>query len=89
VRVKGDITFIYRADRIEALLTQLAGRAGEIAIFPLWPSRDKAAKRVIVRARKDVASPTRLMPGLVLHEADGRYSPAAEAILRLGAALTI
>ncbi|HYM01353.1 MAG TPA: methyltransferase [Stellaceae bacterium] len=89
VRVKGDITFIYRADRIEALLTQLAGRAGEIAIFPLWPSRDKAAKRVIVRARKDVATPTRLMPGLVLHEAEGRYSPAADAILRQGAALTI
>jgi hypothetical protein len=29
VRAKGTVTFIHRADRIDALLGQLAGRAGE------------------------------------------------------------
>lgn len=84
-RPKGFITFIHRADRLEQLLGQLAGRAGEIAVFPLWPGTDKPAKRVIVRARKGVATPTRLLPGLMLHEADGRYTAAADAVLRDGA----
>ncbi len=89
VRPKGSITFIHRADRMEQLLAQLAGRAGEIVVFPLWAGRDKPAKRVIIRARKQVATPTRLVPGLVLHEADGRYTAAAEAVLRGAAGLPI
>ncbi len=88
-RPKGSITFIHRADRMEQLLAQLSRRAGEIVVFPLWAGPEKPAKRVIVRARKSVATPTRLTPGLVLHEPDGRYTPAAEAVLRGGAALQL
>jgi tRNA1(Val) A37 N6-methylase TrmN6 len=86
-RPKGTITLIHRADRLDAILAELTGRAGEIVIFPLWPSAGKAAKRVIVRARKGVGTPTRLAPGLVLHEADGRYTAEAEAVLREGRSL--
>ncbi len=89
VRPKGSITFIHRADRMERLLAQLSDRTGEIVVFPLWAGQDKPAKRVIVRARKGVATPTRLTPGLVLHEVDGRYTPAADAVLRGGAALLL
>jgi len=84
---KGTVTFIHRADRCEQLLTQLAGRAGEIVLFPLWPGAGKDASRIIVRARKGVASPTRVASGLYLHEADGRYTEAADAVLRHGASL--
>jgi tRNA1(Val) A37 N6-methylase TrmN6 len=87
VRPKGTVTFIHRADRMEQLLAQLSQRAGEIVVFPLWPGDNKPAKRIIVRARKGVATPTRLTPGLVLHQADGRYTAAADAVLREGAAL--
>lgn len=89
VRSKGTLTFIHRADRIDDLLALLVGRAGEIVIFPLWAGAGKDAKRVIVRARKGVASPTRIASGLVLHEADGRYTEAADSVLREGAALPI
>jgi tRNA1(Val) A37 N6-methylase TrmN6 len=89
VQPKGTVTFIHRADRMEQLLAQLSQRAGEIVVFPLWPGQNKPAKRIIVRARKGVATPTRLTPGLVLHEADGRYTAAADAVLRQGAALTL
>jgi tRNA1(Val) A37 N6-methylase TrmN6 len=89
LRPKGSVTFIHRADRLEHLLAQLAGRVGEIVVFPLWSGAGKPARRVIVRARKGVATPTRLLPGLVLHEADGRFSAAAEAVLRHGAALPL
>ncbi len=90
LRPKGSVTFIYRADRMERLLAALAQhRVGEIVVFPLWPGGNRPASRILVRARKDVASPSRLAAGLVLHEADGRYTAAAEAVLREGAGLVL
>lgn len=86
---KGTITFIHRADRLEALMALLAGRAGEMVVFPLWAGAGKDARRVIVQARKGVAAPTRLAPGLVLHGPDGRYTDAAQMVLRRGIALPI
>jgi tRNA1(Val) A37 N6-methylase TrmN6 len=87
VRAKGSLTFIHRADRLEALLALIAGKAGEITVFPLWPGEAKPAKRIIVRARKQIATPTRLLPGLVLHRPDGSFTPEADAVLRGGAGL--
>ena len=83
------IGLIVRADRLDAILAELTGRAGEIVIFPLWPGAGKPAKRVIIRARKGVGTPTRLAAGLVLHEADGRYTAEAEAVLREGLGLNL
>ena len=89
VREKGSVTFIHRADRIDALLGQIAGRAGEVVVFPLWPGAGRPASRILVRARKQIAAPARLAPGLVLHEPDGRFSAEAEAVLRGGEALAL
>lgn len=89
LRGKGTLTLIHRADRVDALLGQLAGRAGEITLFPLWPAAGQAASRILVRARTQVAAPAQLLPGLVLHEPDGRFTAAAEAVLRGGAALPL
>jgi tRNA1(Val) A37 N6-methylase TrmN6 len=89
VREKGSVTFIHRADRIDALLAQIAGRAGEVVVFPLWPAAGRPASRILVRARKQIAAPARLMPGLVLHEPDGRFTAEAEAVLRGGEALAL
>jgi len=89
VRDRGSITFIHRADRIDALLGQLAGRAGRIAVLPLWPSAGRPANRILVQARKHLAAPARLLPGIALHEADGAFTPTAEAVLRGAAALAL
>ncbi len=86
-RNKGTVTLIHRADRLEAVLGALRGAAGDIAVFPLWPIAGQPAKRVLVRARKGVRAPTRLAPGLVLHEDGGRFTRAAEAVLRDARAL--
>lgn len=87
LRPRGRLTLIHSADRLDAILAALAGRAGDIAVFPLWPRAAASAKRVIVGACKASRAPTRLLPGLVLHETDGRFTPAAEAVLRHGAPL--
>lgn len=86
---RGGITFIHRADRLGHFLAELSGRAGDIAVFPLWSGEGKPAKRVIIHARKGSAAPLRLLPGLVLHRPDGHNTAAAEAILRHGAAIDL
>ncbi|MEQ8604687.1 MAG: methyltransferase [Marivibrio sp.] len=92
---KGGLTLIHRADRISEICALLRGRAGAITIFPLWPRAGRAAKRVIVRARKGVKSPDLLAAGLMLHAGDPekeegqRYTREAEAVLRDGAALSL
>lgn len=77
----GTLTLIHRADRLDAVLAALSG-FGATILFPLWPKAGRAAKRVILRARRDRGAGTSLVAGLVLHEADGRFTPAADAILR-------
>jgi tRNA1(Val) A37 N6-methylase TrmN6 len=87
VRPQGSVTLIHRADRLDAILATLSDQAGEISVYPLWPGAGKPAKRVIVRARKGVAAPVCLCPGLILHEPDGGFTAAAEVVLRDAAAL--
>jgi tRNA1(Val) A37 N6-methylase TrmN6 len=89
LRDKGTVTIIHRADRLGDLLAALGGRAGGIIIFPLWPGEGKAAKRILLQARKGNSAPLTLAQGLVLHRSDGRNSEAAEAVLRHGATLQL
>jgi tRNA1(Val) A37 N6-methylase TrmN6 len=86
LKARGVLTLVQRADRLDDILAALSGAAGDVAILPLWPDATgaKPARRVLVRARKGVRSPLRLLPGLVLHDAGGAYSQAAEHILRDG-----
>ena len=88
LRSKGTLTLIHRADRLGEILGLLTGKAGEIVVFPLWPGEGKPAKRVVIRARKGVATPLKLLPGLVLHQPDGGYTEAVDRLLRDGQALT-
>lgn len=85
---KGRILFVHRADRLADLLTAMSG-LGEIVVFPLWPRAGQAAKRVLVRARVASKTPMVLAPGLVLHGADGKFTPETEAILRDGVELPL
>ena len=78
---------IHRADAVDKIVQGLGKKFGQVEIIPLWPRAGQPAKRVIVRARKDSRSPAILHPGLVVHNADGSYTPDADRILRGGAAL--
>lgn len=81
----GSFTAILRADRLSEALAALPEHG--VTFFPLWPRASEPAKRVIVQVRQGSRAPLSLLPGLVLHEADGRYTPAADAVLRDGASL--
>jgi tRNA1(Val) A37 N6-methylase TrmN6 len=86
LKPKGILTLVHRADRLDAILAALDGKAGGIVVFPLWPGIGTPARPIIVRARKSKRTPLVLASGLVLHQSDGRYTAEADAILR-GAAL--
>ncbi len=89
LRPGGGLTLVHRSDRLPALLAALEGRAGAITMLPLWPKANEPAKRLLLTARKGSRAPARLLPGLVLHRADGSFTGEAEDVLRGGAALTL
>ena len=85
---RGSLSLILPAARFDAAVAALRGTGfGAVELLPLLPRAGSAAKRVLIRARKGARSPAKILPGLVLHEADGRFTEAAEAVLRDAAAL--
>ena len=84
---KGSLTLIYRPEGLPALFSALTGRFGGLTLFPLYPHAGEPARRILLQGRKGSRAPLRLMPGLVLHHADGSYTSQAEAVLREGKVL--
>ena len=83
----GTFTAILRADRLGEALAALP--ATGVSVYPLYPHTGEAAKRVIVQVTKASRAPLAMLHGLVLHEADGRYTNDADAILRGEKGLTL
>ncbi|MBV6657990.1 MAG: methyltransferase, partial [Devosiaceae bacterium] len=54
---------------------------GAVTVLGLHPREGAAAERLLVRAIKGRRTAPRLLPGLILHEPDGAYTEAAQAIL--------
>ena len=86
---KGRLTLIHRPEVLPELLPLLDRRFGAVSFFPLFPKEGAPASRVILHARKGSRGGLRLFQGLILHEADGRYTAKAEAVLRQGEALEL
>jgi len=78
----GRLVLIHRADGLAGLLAALAGRFGDIVVRPVHPRPDRPAVRLLVAARRGSRAPLRLLPGFVLHEPDGRFTPEADAVHR-------
>jgi len=83
----GFFTAILRADRLNEALVSLPQKG--VTAFPLWPRPGAVPKRVIVQAQKGSRAPFCLLPGLILHQADGSWTQEAQAVLRRGSALAL
>ena len=83
----GSFTVILRADRLNEALAALPESG--VSVCPLWPKAGEAARRVLIQARKGARAPFRLLPGLILHDPSGAYTPEADAILRGEGALAL
>jgi tRNA1Val (adenine37-N6)-methyltransferase len=88
LRHRGTLTFILPAGLLpECLVAMAEAGCAASAVLPLWPKPSRPAKLVLVRGVKGGRAPLLLLPGLVLHQEGGGYTPVAEAILREGMAL--
>jgi len=86
LRHKGTVVMIHRADRIDQIIGTLTRlKMGAITIKALYPSVGKSAIRVVISARKGVRTPAEILPGLILHNADGTFTSEANAVLESGA----
>jgi tRNA1(Val) A37 N6-methylase TrmN6 len=79
----GTASLVLPAARFDAGIAALrqAG-CGATTLLPLAPREGQPAKRVLVRARRGGRGPATLLPPFALHEADGRFTAAAESVLR-------
>ena len=89
VRSNGSMTIIYPSGGIDKIINALGNNKGgksfgAIEIIPLWQREGAEARRVIIRAIKDRQTPAKILPGIVLHKADGSYTVQAESVLRSG-----
>lgn len=90
LRHHGTLTIILPARLLEAALAAMRDATVPAeCVFPLWPRIAQPARLLLIQGRKLGRSPLVLAAGLVLHAADGAFTPEAEAILRGGAALRL
>lgn len=88
-RPGGEALIIHKTAALPDLIRFLDGRFGGLQALPLHSFAGEAASRVLLRGVKGSRAPFRLEAGLVLHEAEKRFTPAAEGVLRLGQSLMV
>lgn len=88
-RPRATLTLVIRAEAVPHWLAATRGLFGGFTLLPLWPRLGTPAKLALLHGRRGGRSPFALAPGLVLHDAGGGFTPAANAILREGAALPL
>lgn len=87
LRANGHVVLIHRPEAIVSIITGMEGRFGAAEIIPVHSRPRGPAIRLIVRAIKGRKAAPAFRPGFVLADDKGVQTPAAEAILRKGAAL--
>jgi tRNA1(Val) A37 N6-methylase TrmN6 len=85
----GVLTLIWRADELAQVLAVLAPTFGAIVVLPVVPREGSPPIRVLVRAQKGARAATAYRPALILNDAQGQPSAAAQGVLRGGQALDL
>lgn len=88
-RPKAELRLVFRADRPAELLAALDGRFGAVRLLPVHARAGEAAIRLVVAATKGSRARAAILPGLVLHDADGRPSARLAAIAAGDAGLAL
>ena len=90
LRDRGTLSVIHRADRVPEILDALGGGYGDLKILECVPVDDgRPVKRAIVQAVKGASTTEVIRGSLILHNVDGSFTDAAQAILRDAHHLTI
>jgi tRNA1(Val) A37 N6-methylase TrmN6 len=82
LRPNGRFVMIHRADALPECLASLQSRLGALVVLPIAARAERPAARILLRGVKGSKGPFTLLPPLVLHEADGKFTAEADAIHR-------
>jgi tRNA1(Val) A37 N6-methylase TrmN6 len=77
---RGILVLIHRPEGLATMLGALTPAFGNVGLRPVHAKADENAIRVLVTARRGGRGPLRLLPTIVLHEADGRFTPSAQSL---------
>jgi tRNA1(Val) A37 N6-methylase TrmN6 len=86
LRPKGHVALVHRADALGEIMAAMAG-FGALVLRPVHPRAGQAAHRLLVTARLASKTPAVILPGFVLHEADGSFTAPSADLHRALAAL--
>ncbi len=89
LKPQGVLTLIWRADGLPEVLSALKAEFGSIAVLPVRPRAEAPAIRVLLRAAKAGSGPPAGYPALILNDAQGLPTSAAESVLRGGETLCL
>lgn len=89
LRGGGVLTLIWRADDLDTVLEAVRGPFGAVTVLPVLPRGGAAPVRVLVRAVNGAAWTRGDCAALILNDASGKPTPAAEAVMRHGATLAL
>ena len=78
----GRFAMIHRPDALATILAAVENRLGAVALLPVHPVARAGAHRLLIAGVKGSRAPLRIALPLILHEADGRLTPDADAIHR-------
>ena len=78
----GRFAMICLPEALGEVLGACENRLGALRILPVHARMGEDARRILVSGRKGSRAPLAIAPGLVLHEADGRFTPRAQALHR-------
>jgi tRNA1(Val) A37 N6-methylase TrmN6 len=78
----GRFAMIHRPEALATILGAAENRIGALALLPVHPREGAAAHRLLVSGVKGSKAPPIIRPGLVLHDANGKLTPEADAIHR-------
>lgn len=80
LKPKGRLALIHRADSLGRCLAALEGAFGEVRIRGVQPRAGEPSMRILISAVKGSRAPLSLLSPLVLHGADGAFTPEAAAV---------
>jgi tRNA1(Val) A37 N6-methylase TrmN6 len=82
LKPKGRLVLVHRADALAPILSALGRGFGGVSLRFVHPSAERPAVRLLLAATKGSRGPLGVEPPLVLHGADGRFTPQTAALHR-------
>lgn len=88
IKPGGTMIMIYRTEKLGEVIASSTGRFGDVSIIPVHSRENEIAKRLIFKMKKGSRAPLKMLPCLIVHDAEGGPTTQADKLLNGEARLT-